>query len=218
VTVDALALAGVTKRWGALTVLDNVDLTVPPGTIARVAGDNGTGKTTLLRIVTGTVAPEAGSVTVAGFHLRRDRRAYHESLGFLAAGDRGLYARLTVRDNLDFAAGICFLRGARRRESVADAIDRFGLRTLERQRVDRLSMGQRQRVRIAIALLHAPRLVLLDEPRTSLDEAGLEVLVDALDGFVAAGGSVVWVSPTGDDPCLPFDRAYVLEDGKLRPW
>jgi ABC-2 type transport system ATP-binding protein len=216
--VDALALTGVTKRWGALTVLDDVDLRVPPGTIVRVAGDNGAGKTTLLRIATGMVAPETGSVTVAGLHPARDRRAYHESLGFLAAGDRGLYARLTVRDNLDFAAGICFLRGARRRRAVADAIDRFDLRALERRRVERLSMGQRQRVRLAIALLHEPRLVLLDEPRTSLDEAGLEILVDALEGFTAAGGAAVWVSPTGDDSGLPFDRAYVLEDGKLRPW
>jgi ABC-type multidrug transport system ATPase subunit len=215
---NALDLTDVTKRWGELTVLDGVDLTVTAGSIVRVSGDNGVGKTTLLRIATSILVPDAGSVRVGGFSPDRDRRAYQQSLGFLAAGDRGLYARLTVRDNLEFAAGIAFLRGSRRRQAVAAAVDRFGLGPLERRRVDRLSMGQRQRVRLAITLLHEPDLVLLDEPRTSLDETGVELLTDALEHVTRCGGAALWCTPTAGDSSLPFDHAYELHDGKLRPW
>lgn len=217
-SAPALELTGVTKHWGTARVLDNVDLSVSPGTVVRVAGDNGVGKTTLLRIATGMVVPEGGTVRVAGLHPDRDRRAYHGSLGFLAAGDRGLYARLTVRENLEFAAGIAFLRRARRRDVIDAAVERFGLAAFQRRRVDRLSMGQRQRVRLGLALLHEPRLALFDEPRTSLDEAGVELLTDTLDEVTSRGGAAVWCTPTGDDTSLPFDHAYELHDGKLRPW
>ena len=213
-----LELAGVTKHWGGdLTVLDGVDLAVPGGALACIAGDNGVGKTTLLRIATGVLAPDRGSVRLAGRAPDRDRRAFHRSLGFLPAGDRGLYARLSARQNLDFAAGIAFLRGGARRDAVAAAVDRFGLSAFADRRVDRLSMGQRQRVRLAMTLLHEPGVVLLDEPRTSLDEDGMQLLGDALDRVTAGGGAVLWCAPSVESG-LPFDAAYELRDGKLRPW
>ncbi|MGH9031326.1 MAG: ABC transporter ATP-binding protein [Acidimicrobiia bacterium] len=216
--MNALDLVGVTKCWDELTVLDGVDLTVEPGQIVRVGGDNGAGKTTLLRIATGIVVPDAGSVTLGELRPDRDRRSYHRRLGFLAAGDRGLYARLSVRQNLEFAAGIAFLRGRRSHDAVAGAIDRFGLTPFAERRVERLSMGQRQRVRLAMTLLHTPDLVLLDEPRTSLDESGVELLANALEDVTRRGGAALWCSPTADDAVLPYDRAYELHAGKLRPW
>ncbi|MGH9138713.1 MAG: ABC transporter ATP-binding protein [Acidimicrobiales bacterium] len=211
-----LELAGVSKRWGDLVVLDVVDLVLLSGQRVRLSGENGVGKTTLLRIASGLILPEGGSVTLDGLRPDRDRRAYHQRLGYLAAGDRGVYARLTVRQNLEFAAGVAFLHGAGRREAaVAAAIARFELQALERRRADRLSMGQRQRLRLALTFLHEPDVVLLDEPRSSLDSAGLALLTGALDALVARGGTALWCAPTGDDDGVSADAAYLLQAAKV---
>ena len=84
------------------------------------------------------------------------------------------------------------------------------------RRVDRLSLGQRQRVRLAGTFLHSPAVAMLDEPHTSLDPAGLEVLSSACDDMLSRGGSVIWCSPTPDEAKLRFDRGLVLEGGRLR--
>lgn len=213
-----LELCGITKRWRDLLVLDNVDLTLEAGRVTRLTGDNGAGKTTLLRIATGLILPDKGSVSIAGLcpDHTGDRVTYYRRLGFLSAGDRGLYARLSVRQNLEFAAGIAFLRGRQLQGQVAAAMERFSLESLGERRVDRMSMGQRQRVRLAMTFLHEPDVVLLDEPRTSLDEDGLRMLESALEGLLARGGAALWCAPSGAGTAdLRADDEYVLRDGKL---
>jgi ABC-type multidrug transport system ATPase subunit len=206
----------VEKRWGAEPVLDGLDLRIEPGTAVHVAGRNGTGKTTLLRIAVGLIRADSGSVALDGLDPVRDRVAYQRRLGFLSAGDRGLYARLSVRDHLRMWARLAFVPRARTREVVERALAVFDLGELAGRRVERLSMGQRQRVRLAGVFLHDPGIVMLDEPRTSLDAAGIDLLVSLLDDFRRQGGAVVWCCPTGERTELDFDDAYVLETGRLR--
>ncbi len=213
----ALVLDGVSKCWGNLTVLDQVDLVLEPGQVAWVGGDNGAGKTTLLRIASGLILPDGGHVELCGLSSEHDRRHFYRQLGVLAAGDRGLYARLTVRQNLEFAAGLALLPRARRRQAIATSLERFDLGALAERRVDRMSMGQRQRSRLALTFLHEPTVVLLDEPRTSLDESGLGLLAAALEELTARRGAAVWCSPVGDEPSIKIDSSFVLRDGKLKP-
>jgi ABC-2 type transport system ATP-binding protein len=197
-------------------VLDQVDLELHPGDIAAIVGQNGTGKTTLLRIVAGIILPESGRVELRGRDIEDDPAAHRGALGFLSAGDRGLIARLTVRQNLDFWGGLAGMpRQARRNRSEAVLSD-FDITDLADRRVDRLSMGQRQRVRLAMTFLHQPRLLLLDEPKTSLDEVGFEVLRGALVRLAADGGTVLWASPGVEDPVI--NRSWVLEAGRIRPF
>jgi ABC-type multidrug transport system ATPase subunit len=103
----------------------------------------------------------------------------------------------------------------RRRTLINQAIVRFDLRDLADQRVDRLSMGQRQRVRLATAFLHEPELVLLDEPHTSLDDLGLGVLEDAIAQVTSRGGAVLWCSPTRAGLPIPADESYTLAGGQV---
>jgi ABC-2 type transport system ATP-binding protein len=214
-TTPTLKLQGVAKRWGDQVVLDGVDLRIEPGTAVHVCGRNGTGKTTLLRIAVGLIHADAGSAELEGLHPVRDRRTYQSRLGFLSAGDRGLYARVSVRDHLRLWARLALLPRSRTGEVIDRALDGFELRDLAGQRVERLSMGQRQRVRLAGVFLHDPRIVLLDEPRTSLDSDGIRLLTSLLDDFRSQGGSAVWCSPTGDRAELDFDSAYTLDGGRL---
>jgi heme ABC exporter ATP-binding subunit CcmA len=210
-----LQMTGITKHWGELAVLDRVDLALEPGQTVWVGGENGAGKTTLLRIISGLILPEAGQVRVCGLSPDRDRRQFHAHLGFLSAGDRGLYARLTVRQNLEFAASLALLPRARKQTAVDAAVQRFDLEALARRRVDRMSMGQRQRVRLALVFLHEPTVVLLDEPRTSLDESGIALLEAALKELTRRGGSAMWCSPAGDRPPVSVDSSYLLRAGRL---
>jgi ABC-type multidrug transport system ATPase subunit len=210
-----LALRAVRKSYGARTILAGVDLTVAPESLVLVTGANGAGKTTLLRLAAGLLLPDQGLVSLGGLDAERDRRAYRRRMGFLSAGDRGLYPRLSVRQNLDFAARLALLERSELQSSVSGAIGRFGLAELASQRVNRLSMGQRQRVRIAMTVLHDPALLLLDEPATSLDDEGLCVLRDVLADVVARGGAAVWCAPDGLEHTLPVDHRYVVRDGEL---
>jgi ABC-type multidrug transport system ATPase subunit len=218
---DALVrFDGIWRHWGRgkgrWAVLRGVDLDVPAGTVTGIGGRNGAGKTTLLRIATAILAPDAGTVIVDGIPSDAGWREYHRRIGFLSAGDRGLYARFSVRGHLDYCARIAFVTRSQRPQAVDAAMVRFGLTELANRRADRLSQGQRQRLRLALTLVHQPRVLLLDEPRNSLDEEGLAMLSAAIDEVLARDGAVIWCSPAGEAQPVGFDRRFVIEDGLLR--
>lgn len=214
-----LAIRGVTKRWrkDQPAVLDGVDLELEPGTLTWVGGRNGAGKTTMLRIAAGLIEPERGRAEVWGVSAQENRVRYQMLVSFLPAGDRGLYARLNVRRQLEFWARISMTPRAQVRQSVDGAIDAFDLRELANRRVDRMSMGQRQRLRIAMTFLPRPEIVLLDEPLTSLDEEGTALLLHAVGQVLARDGAVLWCSPSGEHLDLRFDARWVIDQGRLAP-
>jgi ABC-2 type transport system ATP-binding protein len=214
-----LELAGIVKSWPSqeAPVLDRIDLRLESGTTAAISGRNGAGKTTLLRIAAGLIAPEAGSVRVCGLDVDRDRTEFQRRIGFLTAGNSGLYARLKVEHHLDLWSRLALMPRRDRRPAVTQAIDTFALTPLLGRRVDRLSMGQRQRLRIALAFVHAPTVVFLDEPATSLDEEGIALLQGALDALKQRGGSALVCLPSGWEQILSIDRPLVLSSGRLQP-
>lgn len=214
-----LAIRGVTKRWrkDQPPVLDGVDLALEPGTLTWVGGRNGVGKTTLLRVAAGLIEPERGSAEAWGVTARQNRARFQRLVSFLPAGDRGLYARLTVRRQLEFWARISLLPVAEVSRAVARALDRFELAELADRRVDRMSMGQRQRLRIAMTFLAAPETVLLDEPLTSLDGEGALLLERAIGEVLARGGAVLWCSPSGEHLDMSFHARFTIERGRLVP-
>ena len=208
-----LSLEDITKRWGSDVVLEGIDLVLRAGVVTGVAGDNGAGKTTLLRIACGIFAPERGSVRFRGADIERRRIAYHREIGVLSAGDRGLYARLTVQQNLAFWSGVAGLPRRQRECRIGEVLSEFALDELAHRRVDRLSMGQRQRVRLAATFLHEPLIVFLDEPRTSLDEVGVSLLAGALDRLTDRGGAALWVSHESKEPLV--SELWRLGEGHL---
>lgn len=207
---------GWRKRRGRTVVLRGVDLDARAGTISWIGGANGAGKTTLLRVAAGILAAERGRVRFGTLEPDRDRGAYQRAVGLVSAGDRGLYARVTVRRQLDMQGRLGFIPRSVRGDWVSSAIREFGLTDLATARTDQLSLGQRQRVRLAVSLLHRPRLVLLDEPANSLDDDGLRVLKSAVARITRMGGVVIWCSPPHERGVIPTDLEYLLESGSLR--
>lgn len=213
-----LEVGNVTKRWrsSSQSVLDNVDLTLLPGTATWVGGENGAGKTTLLRIIAGLITPDSGHVRMFGLDIERDRRAYQQRVGFLSAGNTGLFNRLTVRRHFDYWSRLAFVPRDQRGSAVEESLDRFKLHDLADRRVERMSMGQRQRVRIAMTFLHRPDMLLLDEARTSLDEQGAALLRAACSEVLERGGAILACSPTGErDDEVSFSQRFVLQEGRL---
>jgi ABC-2 type transport system ATP-binding protein len=210
-----LSVTSISKSWGSKVVLDGIDLHLAGGRTTWLGGANGAGKTTFLRVVCGLLKPDDGGVSFDGLHPRRDKRAFQKRLGFLSAGDRGIYARLTAGHHLYLWARLALLPEDQVEPAVQRVIQHVGLQELLPLRADRMSMGQRQRLRIAMTFLHSPDLVLLDEPLTSLDEAGAEALRRCIDDVLGRSGVVLWCSPGTDRGYVEIDRQLWLEDGKL---
>jgi ABC-2 type transport system ATP-binding protein len=173
---------GLTKRYGDLVALDSLDLTVAEGEVMGFLGPNGAGKTTTVRLLTGMIAPTAGSARVAGLDPVADVERLHETVGLLTESP-GFYKKLTARYNLLFFAR--FYPGINADAQVEKYLKLFDLWDRRDDRVGGFSKGMKQRLSLARALLHEPRVLFLDEPTAALDpEAAHEVreLVKDLKG------------------------------------
>jgi ABC-2 type transport system ATP-binding protein len=169
-------------------------------------------------MIAGVITPDVGSIRLQGIDPERDRRRYQTRVGYLPAGNTGLTARLSARYQLQYWARLAFVPASEREAAIERALTAFSLHELAPKRVDRLSMGQRQRIRVAMVFLHSPEVVLLDEPLTSLDDEGAVLLSAAVREVTARGGSVVSCSPGDDDQArLDFDRRCVIDAGRLVP-
>jgi heme exporter protein A len=210
--VAALAARGLRRSFGRVTVLRDLDLTLAPGEALAVAGPNGAGKTTLLRLLAGLLRPTAGQVVIHGRSLHGDH-AVRRSVGFLSHQSL-LYDDLTVLENLAFAARLYGL--TRPVEAARAALEAAGLSPREGDSPARLSRGLLQRAALARAFLHRPRVVLLDEPFTALDEPSAAGLRDTLRGILAEGGAIVIVTHHPAEVWDVATRAAVLVAGRWR--
>jgi len=212
-----LELEGIYHKWRGPKppVLDDVSLTLRAGEVTWIGGRNGAGKTTLLRLAAGILLPQRGSVRIGELTPASKGGLYRRQIGFLSAGDRSLQARMRVAQQLDYWARLAYVPRGRRAELVAVNLKRFGLDEFAERRVDRMSQGQRQRIRLAMAFLHEPRVILLDEPRNSLDDDGYQLLGEQIEHAAGDGATILWCSPRGEDRVLTSDTGYTLEDGHL---
>ncbi|MFF3804100.1 ABC transporter ATP-binding protein [Streptomyces sp. NPDC002032] len=190
-SAPALRLRAVTKRYGAATALDGVAFDIAEGEITGLLGHNGAGKTTLMSLVAGLLRPDGGAIEVLGVPLERDPRRARRLLG-LAPQELGVYPPLTVRQNLRFFAELAGLRGTALRRRTEEVAEPLGLTGLLERRVAHLSGGEQRRVHTAMALLHRPRLLLLDEPTAGVDVETRARLIDFVRQLAAEGTAVCY--------------------------
>jgi ABC-2 type transport system ATP-binding protein len=211
----AIRTAGLTKRFGAVEAVRDLDLEVHEGDLFGFLGPNGSGKTTTVRMLLGLVFPTSGRVELLGQPMPRARRAALSQVGSLVEGP-AFYPHLSGRANLSLfdAAGPGGARSSRRRR-IAEALERVGLDAVGRRPVKAYSMGMKQRLGLAAALLRSPRLLVLDEPTNGLDPQGMREIRDLLAELVAAGTTVFLSSHLLAEVELICTRAAIVNRGRL---
>jgi heme exporter protein A len=211
-SVHALECERITKRYGRIAALDSVDLAVDAGECVAIFGRNGAGKTTLLHVAGSLIRTFDGNVRVFGQARGNADAATRRAVG-LVLHEICLYDDLTVSENLRFFARLYEVDDAKHR--VSDVLARFDLSDRAGSVVRTLSRGMKQRLAIARAVVHGPRLVLMDEPFTGLDEPSCQTLVTVLREFVRDGGAVVMSTHDVERAFDVATRAIVLERGSV---
>jgi ABC-2 type transport system ATP-binding protein len=216
-----LAVRGVEKSYGRIKALAGVDLDVGAGEFVVLLGPNGAGKSTLLQLLTGLFSPDGGSIHVLGFDLRHQAAAVLAEIGAVFQQPT-LDLELTVAASLRFHAD---LHGIPRREAskrIAEALSWFGLSERARDRARTLSGGNRRRIELARALLHEPKLLLMDEATVGLDPASRRDILDHVQRLKRELGiGILWTTHLVDeaaqaDRIIVLDRGRVLYDGTPR--
>jgi ABC-2 type transport system ATP-binding protein len=212
-TGDVVELRALSKRFRAITAVDALDLTVPAAARVGLLGPNGAGKTTTLLMLLGVILPDSGTVRLVGRELPRHRSKAMEEVGFVA-GYLPLPENLTVRESLEIFAGFYGIR--RPGGVVSAAIERFGIGALAGRRGQELSSGQRTLVGIVKAVLHRPRLLVLDEPTASLDpDVAQRVRAALLDVHRDDGTALLVTSHNMREVETLCERVVILAGGRV---
>jgi heme exporter protein A len=201
---------GVARRFGSRWVLRGVSFQIHPGEVVGLLGANGSGKTTLLRILSTLLRPSAGSAQIFGCDVVRAADGVRAHIGFLAHSP-GLYDDLTARENLQFAADML---GAPRVDLDA-ALERVDLARVADNRVRGFSAGMQRRLALARLMLRRPRLLLLDEPYSNLDAAGIAVMNGIVREVRQAGGAALLVLHELAPAAGVLDRTLTIVDGRI---
>ncbi len=209
----ALDIAGLAKRFERPAV-DGLALRVPAGEFFTLLGPNGAGKTTTLRMVAGLLAPDRGSVAIFGVDALRDRVAANRIMAWVS-DEPMIYDKLTPWEYLEFVAGLWGIASGPAAGLARELIGRLGLGPYADQRCEQLSKGMRQKVAMAGALIHAPRLIILDEPFTGMDAASARVLKEILRERVQDGCSVIMTTHILEVAERMADRIGVMAGGRL---
>jgi ABC-2 type transport system ATP-binding protein len=210
--MTAIAARGLTRHFGELAAVDGVDLSIQPGTLYGFLGRNGAGKTTLIRMLLGLLRPTSGEVTILGRSVdpRRGPRGPWADVGYLVDGP-GLYPDLTARDHLHMASAYRRVP----RPACDEVVERLALGRYLSVRARALSQGNGQRLGLAIALLHRPKVLILDEPTDGMDPAGMVEIRDLLRGLADDGTTVFMSTHNVSEIERMADEVGIIHEGRM---
>ncbi|MGE0666672.1 MAG: ATP-binding cassette domain-containing protein [Sphingomonadales bacterium] len=209
--VNAIEAAGLTKRFGERTVVDNVSLEVKQGEIVGFLGPNGSGKTTTIRMLTGLLTPDSGTGSCLGYDIVREADQIKRNIGYMTQRF-SFYEDLSIRENLEFVARLYALRPMK--DYVDRTLERLGLTSRQKQLAGQLSGGWKQRLALAACVMHEPRLLMLDEPTAGVDPQARREFWDQIHQL-ADEGMTVLVSTHYMDEAERCHRIVYISYGKV---
>lgn len=212
--LPALEITSLTKRFGENVAVDNLDLIVPSGSFFGLVGPNGAGKTTALSMCTGLLRPDAGDIRIHGVNVWQNLLAAKRMIGVLSDGVR-LFDRLTGTQLVTYAGLLSGMARETVAERTADLLQLLDLESAAGTLVVDYSAGMAKKIALACALVHAPRLLVLDEPFESVDPVSAANIRDILDSFVRSGGTVIVSSHAMDLVQRMCDRVAVIAHGRV---
>jgi ABC-2 type transport system ATP-binding protein len=206
-----LEVSGLRHRFGELRALDGVSLAVHPGEIVGIVGRNGAGKTTTMRAIMGIVRPDEGTVSWCGRSIDEAARV---RFGYMPE-ERGLYPQMRLADQVAYFARLHRIPADAAAAAAREWLQRLGLEARAQERLVALSHGNQQRVQLAVALVHRPALLVLDEPFAGLDPEAVESLTEVLHEQAAGGASVLFSSHQLELVERICRRVVILEQGRV---
>jgi putative ABC transport system ATP-binding protein len=214
-----IELSGIYKRYGAIEVLKNVNLTVKEGDFISIRGKSGVGKTTLLKIIGLLEMPDNGEVKLLGRKVnglsddeKSELRLHH--IGFVFQFFN-LIPSLTVLENIELPLALAGIDKHKRRQRAHELLEYFGLTSLEERFPETLSGGERQRIAIIRALVNNPKIILADEPTSSMDDENSQLLMDLLNKINKERKVTIIMTTTDLYEKLPTNRDFILKDGHI---
>ncbi len=211
--MDAVTLEGASKRFGDDVAVDGITLSVAEGTIVGIIGPSGAGKTTLVRLMTGALAPTDGSIRVMGEDPLHFRRATRERIGYMPQSF-ALYPDLTARENVDFVGSLFGLLWWRRRRRTREVLELVDLWSVRGRRAGHLSGGMQRRLELASALVHDPQIAFLDEPTAGIDPLLRATIWQEL-GRLRDDGRTLLVTTQYVNEAEACDAVLLISDGRV---
>jgi ABC-2 type transport system ATP-binding protein len=204
---------GLSRRYGELVAVSDVSFNIGSGEVVGLLGHNGAGKSTIMKMLTGSLEPSAGRIAIGGRDMAHERRAIQRDIGYLPE-NCPVYPDMTVADYLDYQAVLHGVSDGERARSVRRAVERTALHEKALDPVATLSRGYRQRVGVAAAILHQPEVIILDEPTNGLDPSQIHEM-RALVRSLAEGAAVLVSTHILQEVQAVCDRVLVLREGRL---
>lgn len=209
----AIEVTGVSRAFGNVQAVQSASLSVPAGGVTALVGPNGSGKTTLMLMLATLLQPDAGSIKIGGHNVQTETAGARAALGWMP-DTLGVWETLTVREALSTVAGMYGLRGSAASARVSTLLAATGLDALADNRTSVLSRGQKQRLSLARALVHEPRVLLLDEPASGLDPEARVAQRQALTELAASGVAILITSHVLDELEQLATEVVFLRDGR----
>jgi len=209
-----LTLDHITKRYGNLTALDDISLTVKAGEFFGLLGPNGAGKSTLMSLTAGLRSPDTGSILVGGRPLAQGDPSVRASLG-LVPQSIALYVELSAEENLRLFGELYGLRGKLLRDRVDEALDAMKLADRRHDQVKTFSGGMQRRLNLVAALLHRPKLLLCDEPTVGVDPQSRNAIFDFLEARAREGLTVIYSTHYMEEATRLCSRIGIIDHGKI---
>ncbi len=211
---NIIEIKDLTKRFGRFTAVNKINFAIKEGEILGFLGPNGAGKTTTIKMASGLLRPDRGKVTIGGRNPHEDPGA-RMSLGSVLEGNRNLYWRLTAEENLSYFGTLKKMPARDIRQRRWEYLARFGLAEKAKEQVRNLSRGMQQRLAIAVAVFHRPKVLLLDEPTLGLDPAGARDIMALIRTLASEGAGIVLTSHRLGMVEELANRVVIMNRGKI---
>ncbi len=211
---NACEIIGLVKRFGPKVAVDQLSFSVPAGMLYGFLGVNGAGKTTTLRMISGLIRPDAGQIRVIGIDAVAEPQRAKQPLAYIP-DDPVLYGKLNPMEHLEFVSALWGMNPLAGRRRAQELLEQLGLWDRRKEWIESYSRGMKQKVALASALIHDPRLILLDEPLTGLDASAARLVKDILLGFLKKGGSVILTTHILEVAERLAERIGIMSGGRL---
>lgn len=214
--MSIIKIENLIKRYGSKLAVDNLSLNIEEGEIFGLLGPNGAGKSTTIKIITGLLGSNSGSVKVGGFDLNdKASRINAKRIIGLVPQDLAIYSNMSARDNVLFFGRLYGLKGKELKDMTEEALDFVGLMDREHEKSKKFSGGMKRRLNIACAIVHQPKIIILDEPTVGIDPQSRNHILESIKELNRRGSTIIYTSHYMEEAEILCHRVGIIDNGKL---